>query len=65
MMLILNMGVDYDESDIDNIDDIDYIDDIDDIDDIDIVHLGVLGQGCIRLRLWVHSSAAWNEYLSI
>ena len=56
MMLILNMGVDYDESDIDN---------IDDIDDIDIVHLGVLGQGCIRLRLWVHSSAAWNEYLSI
>ena len=59
MMLILNMGVDYDESDIDN------IDDIDDIDDIDIVHLGVLGQGCIRLRLWVHSSAAWNEYLSI
>ena len=53
MMLILNMGVDYDESNIDN------------IDDIDIVHLGVLGQGCIRLRLWVHSSAAWNEYLSI
>ena len=46
-------------------DDIDYIDDIDDIDDIDIVHLGVFGQGCIRLRLWVHSSAAWNEYLSI
>ena len=61
-MLILNMGVDYYESDIDNIDDIDHIDDI---DDIDIVHLGVLGQGCIRLRLWVHSSAAWNEYLSI
>ena len=59
MMLILNMGVGYDESDIDN------INDIDDIDDIDIVHLGVLGQGCIRLRLWVHSSAAWNEYLSI